>query len=88
MISKNNLLISSATSSSTSLLVMITPPKADMGSPASASFHACNRLSREAMPQALLCLIIASDVSSKSAISSVAASMSNRLLYDISLPFS
>ena len=47
------LFISSAVSLSMALLVISTPPKADTGSPASASFHASISFSREAKPQAL-----------------------------------
>jgi hypothetical protein len=38
---------------------MITPPKAETGSPAKASFHASGNYSRVATPQALVCLRIA-----------------------------
>ncbi len=40
-------------------LVISTPPKADTGSPANASFQASNTVGREARPQALLCFRIA-----------------------------
>ena len=84
--SKKILFISSAVTSSISVLEMSTPPKADTGSPARAASHASRTLERDAMPQALLCLRIANVVSSKSPIKFTAASISSKLLYEISLP--
>src|SRR5674536_135213 len=54
IISKNILSISPAVISSTVVLVTITPPNAETGSHARASFHASGGLLREATPQALL----------------------------------
>ncbi len=86
--SKNILFISSATASSIVPLAINTPPNADTGSQARAAVHASAMVAREAMPQALLCFSIAKVGSSKSLIRLTAASMSRRLLYDISLPCS
>ena len=87
MTSKNNLFISVAVVSSNSLLVINIPPKALTRSPANAAFQASVKLLREAIPQALLCFKIAKVVSVNSAIKFTAASTSNKLLYDNSLPF-
>ncbi|MPM91001.1 hypothetical protein SDC9_138126 [bioreactor metagenome] len=84
--SKNSLFISAAVAVSMLRLAMIIPPNADTGSAAKASFHASHKLSLDAQPHALLCFSIATVGSVKSPMSSMAASMSSRLLYEISLP--
>ena len=78
--SKNNLSISSAVASSTSLLVISIPPNAEMGSPARASFQDSGILSLEASPQALLCFNMAKVWVLKSLIRHTAASISSKLL--------
>ena len=62
-ISKNKLFISFAVAASISRFVISIPPKADTGSPASASLYASTSESREASPQALLCFRMAKVVS-------------------------
>jgi phosphoribosylaminoimidazolecarboxamide formyltransferase / IMP cyclohydrolase len=69
-----------AVSLSITALVTNTPPKADTGSPANASFHASSTVGREANPQALLCFRMANVTSSNSSIKSTAALISNKLL--------
>ena len=86
MISKNNLFISTALSSSIIALLISTPPKAETGSPASAPFQASRSFGRLAIPQALLCFKIANVVSSNSSIRLIAASRSPRLLYEMAFP--
>src|SRR5574344_1515356 len=68
--SKKSLFISSAVSLSIAALVTSTPPKAETGSPASASVHASSNVGLEAKPQALLCFNIANVISSNSSIKS------------------
>ena len=77
-----------ASAASLSILELETmiPPKADTGSDANAVFQASNTELLDAIPQALLCFNIATVVSSNSLISDTAASISKRLLYDISRP--
>ena len=79
-ISKNRLFMASATSALMSLFATITPPKAETGSPANALSHAFNNEASLAIPQALLCFIIATVGSEKSATNPKAESTSSRLL--------
>ena len=68
-------------------MVIKTPPKADMGSPSNALFQEFNIEDFEATPQGLLCLRTQNVVSLKSDIKFIAESISNKLLYEISLPW-
>ena len=80
--SKNKSLIDFAVKTSSSLLQIKTPPKAEIGSPANASLYASGKLSLEANPHALLCFRIAKVGLEflNSVIKCIAESMSRRLL--------
>ena len=71
---------------SISWFVISTPPKAETGSASRASFQLSTKVFLLAIPHALLCFITINVVSSNSEIKLTAASTSNRLLYDNSLP--
>jgi len=86
-ISKNNWLILLAVFRSISSFVIKTPPKADTGSPARAFSQDLDILLWAEKPHALLCLKIPKQGSSNSSINLIAESISNKLLYDNSLPF-
>ena len=61
--------------------------RAEMGSASKAFLYAGKTSDEEAIPHALLCLIIPKVVSSNSLINLIAESTSNKLLYESSLPF-
>mgnify|MGYP003999958999 CR=1 FL=1 len=67
--------------------VIKTPPNAETGSAARASFQQSISLLLLAIPQALLCFITMKVFSENSEIKLTAASTSSRLLYESSFPF-
>ena len=78
--SKNISLIALAVAVSMVLLVTSTPPKALSESPPKAASHASLTVLLAAIPQTLVCLIIAKVVSVNSPMSCTAASTSTKLL--------
>src|ERR1700704_3802998 len=80
MHSAKSLATSSAVAASTGRLKANTPPKADMGSQASAFRYASRRVSCSAVPQGLLCLMMTAAGRRDSAARLRAASRSTKLL--------